>query len=466
MTEIMLDPKAVRRFPRYPEYKSLKLDWLNEVPLHWPVKRLKWTVTGCQNGLWGDEPTGDDTDIGCVRVADFDRERFVVDDSVELTLRSIPVSKMEGRALRRGDLLIEKSGGGDLQPVGTVVLYDTDRKAVCSNFIARMSVADGCSASFLRYLHAGLYAARVNTRSINQSTGIQNLDSDKYLSEKVCLPTLDEQRTIAAFLDKETTRIDALIKRKERLIALLDEKRQAVITHAVTRGLNPEAEVKDSGINWVDKIPSHWNTVRIANLANKITNGFVGPTRDILVPEGVRYLQSLHIKDGYVLFDRGPYYVTEEWSYAHSKSVLRRGDVLIVQTGAEVGQTAVIKRDFEGANCHALIIVSPKPGIYDGEFLGRVFRSYYGQHALSVIQTGALHPHLNCTHVREIVVPQPPIGEQNAIVDFVDEQEKKFASMIATIDGGTKRLHEYRTALISAAVTGQIDVREEVTLHD
>ena len=115
----------------------------------------------------------------------------------------------------------------------------------------------------------------------------------------------EEQRIISAFLDHETAKIDQLVAKQERLIELLKEKRQAVISHAVTKGLNPDAPMKDSGVEWLGEVPEHWRMLRISNITTKITNGYVGPTRDILVEEGVPYLQSLHIKNGKILFERG-----------------------------------------------------------------------------------------------------------------------------------------------------------------
>ncbi|MEO6724011.1 MAG: restriction endonuclease subunit S, partial [Blastocatellia bacterium] len=133
---------------------------------------------------------------------------------------------------------------------------------------------------------------------------------------------------------------------------------------------------KASGVEWLGDVPEHWEVRRVATVSDKITNGFVGPTRGILVDDGVRYLQSLHIKENKILFHR-EYYVEPEWSMEHQKSVLREGDVLIVQTG-DVGQAAVVTKEFEGCNCHALIIVAPKPKKLFGPFLSWFLNSSPG----------------------------------------------------------------------------------------
>jgi type I restriction enzyme S subunit len=212
--------------------KDSGVEWLGEIPGHWEVERLKYGITGCQNGVWGDEPDGV-TDVACVRVADFERTRFRVHLDAP-TLRAIEHRIRSSHLLHHSDLLLEKSGGGDNQPVGVVVLFDGAIPAVCSNFIARMPSAPGHDANFLCYVHAAAYTARLNSRSIKQNTGIQNLDSEAYLSELGPRPPLDEQRAIAAYLDRETAKIDALVGKVRHAIERLKEYRTALISAAVT----------------------------------------------------------------------------------------------------------------------------------------------------------------------------------------------------------------------------------------
>jgi type I restriction enzyme S subunit len=271
------------------------------------------------------------------------------------------------------------------------------------------------------------------------------------------LPPSDEQGTISWFLDLEVAKIDALIAEQERLIELLKEKRQAIISQAVTKGLNAGTPLKPSGVAGMGDIPVDWHILRIATLSTKITNGYVGPTRDILKDEGVRYLQSLHIKDGQIRFET-PYFVSPEWSQQHAKSILQGGDVLIVQTG-DIGQVAVVPEAFSGCNCHALIIVAPKKSSVMGGWIAAVLRSDYGRHSLLSIQTGALHPHLNCSDVRDVRIPVPPISVQRSILDYTQRTYKSCQDLIQESSKGIELLRERRSALVTAAVTGQIDVR-------
>lgn len=252
----------------YPVYKPSGVEWLGEIPTEWTIKRLKWSVEGSFNGVWGDEPDGVD-DVVCLRVADFNRNNYTISTEA-LTLRAIEAKQLESRKLKRGDLLIEKSGGGEKQLVGCVVYFDHDFDAVCSNFVARMPVAEGHLPRYWAYVHAGLYAGRLNYPAIKQTTGIQNLDAALYLDTLAAYPPLAEQQQIAAFLDWKTSQIDALIVKKQTLLQRLKEKRLAVITQAVTKGLNPNAPMRDSGIAWLGEVPSHWETLPIKHLLKAI----------------------------------------------------------------------------------------------------------------------------------------------------------------------------------------------------
>ena len=268
-----------------------------------------------------------------------------------------------------------------------------------------------------------------------------------------------EQTKIAAFLDHETARIDTLIEKQERLIELLKEKRQAVISHAVTKGLNPDAPMKDSGVEWLGEVPAHWEVKAISKITNKITNGYVGPTRDILVLEGVPYIQATHIKNGKVQF-KNEFFVRKLWSKTHAKSILHKDDILIVQTGAGTGDVALVSSSEEGYNCHALIILTPKKNIIYGEFVSYTLQSQYGYSKLFSIRTGGMHPHLNCNEVKFVQLPIPPLTEQNEIILFLHQKIDRFNKLIYRQKLTINLLRERRSAIISAAVTGKIDIRD------
>jgi type I restriction enzyme S subunit len=393
--------------------------------------------------------TGDHS-IPYVRNVDVQWDYVNVNELPELDIKPHEFARF---TLKPGDLLICEGG-----EVGRTAIWRGELEQ-CAFQKAIHRLRPLSSNEYIRYFYyCMLFAAatEVFLAQGNPNT-IPHLTGEKLRRYRFPTPPLSEQITIAAFLDCETAKIDALVAEQRRLIELLKEKRQAVISHAVTKGLNPDAPMKPSGIEWLGDVPAHWEVSSLSSLITKITNGYVGPTRDILVDEGVRYLQSLHIKENQIRFD-SPYYVSREWSDDHAKSILQVGDVLIVQTG-DIGQVAVVTDEFAGCNCHALIIVTPKSECVSGEWISWLLNSDYGLHSLLSIQTGALHPHLNCGNVKYIQIPVPPLNEQPEIVEHVTQRLFEFDDLIRHSQHAIGLLQERRTALISAAVTGKIDVR-------
>lgn len=437
-------------FPKYPAYKDSGVEWLGEVPEHWVVAPLKRGFSVTLGKMLQPDANGpDDELLPYLRAANIQWTGVDVSDIKQMWLSPRDRGQL---TLQLGDLLV--SEGGD---VGRSCIWQNEiSNCAFQNSVNRVRATHGGSTRYLYYWMSTIKDKGYVDVLCNKST-IAHFTAEKVAAVPVPFPPPVEQTAIATFLDHETAKIDALVAEQEKLITLLQEKRQAVISHAVTKGLNPNAPMKDSGVEWLGDVPAHWEVRSISSISTKITNGYVGPTRDILVDDGVRYLQSLHIKRNKIRFDQ-PYFVRENWSLDHRKSILEAGDVLIVQTG-DIGQVAVVPPEFAGCNCHALIIVSPIRDILSGDWLSTVLNSDYGAHSLLSIQTGALHPHLNCGNVKFLVVPVPPRHEQDSIQNYIEERTKKFDALIDEADAAINLLQERRTALISAAVTGQIDVR-------
>jgi type I restriction enzyme S subunit len=443
-------------FPRYERYKDSGVEWLGEVPERWQVTRLKNTTSECRNGVWGADANGDEWDIACVRVADFDRNRLCVSEPVQ-TLRNVTESERDGRLLRRGNLLLEKSGGGDLQPVGCVVLYDSEQQAVCSNFVARMEIAVGFDSSYCRYLHAAIYALRLSTRSINQTSGIQNLDQSAYLNEVAALPSEHEQTAVANFLDRETAKIDALIDEQRRLIELLKEKRQAVISHAVTKGLLVDVAMKSSGFQWLGEIPKHWSMTSVKRLSKFTTSGPRGWS-DRISEDGSLFVQSGDLDDSLSVVFAGCKRVTVDDDAEATRTRLADGDIVVCITGAKTGKVAICSSIPEPAyvNQHLCLIrlnakVLPR-------YLGLLLKSDVGRTYFDLSQYG-LKQGLSLDDVRDAPVPLPSLAEQLEICGYIDSKATEFDSLIMNAVVATELLQERRSALISAAVTGKIDVR-------
>jgi type I restriction enzyme S subunit len=362
-----------------------------------------------------------------------------------------------------GDLLLEKSGGGEQQPVGALVHYDHDTRAVCSNFVARLTVAVGFHARFLTYLHAAMYAIRVNVRHIKQSTGIQNLDGDSYLGETAGMPPEPEQRDIAAFLDGETAKIDALVAKKERLIELLQEKRSALITRAVTKGLDPTVPMKGSGVEWLGEIPAHWEVKR-TKFAARLRSGHT-PSRQHPEYWADCSIPWFGLADVWQIRDGQVEYVTEteekisELGLANSAArLLPRGTVMLSRT-ASVGFSAIMGVDMATTQDFANWVCGPN---LRPEYLLYVFRSMTQE--FRRLTMGSTHQTIYMPDIGGFSTPIPPLREQDSIVAHLRGEAARIDALVAKVREAIERLREFRTALISAAVTGKIDVRGEASI--
>ncbi len=443
--------------PGYSQYKDSGVQWLGEVPAHWLIDRIKASVESARNGVWGEEPKGDESDIACVRVADFDRTKLLVKEPVP-TYRSITEKERAGRLLSRGNLLLEKSGGGDLQPVGQVVMYQLEVPAVCSNFVAKVMLKQGMVSGFWNYLHSAAYSVGVNLGSINQTSGIQNLDQDRYFNERAPYPPAVEQTDIAAFLDRETAKIDALIAEQEKLLTLLAEKRQATISHAVTKGLNPDAPMKDSGVAWLGEVPAHWEVVPLKRLLSNVKAGPFGSalTKEMYVGAGYRvYGQEQVIPAD---FSVGDYYIDEGKFAELQQYAVKPGDILISCVGT-FGKIAIVPEGIEpGVINPRLIRLRVLPRLA-ARYLEAVLRSSVVFEQFSMVSRGGTLDVINIGTLSAVTLVVPPPWEQEAILKFLDVETTKLDALKVEAECAIDLLKERRSALISAAVTGKIDVR-------
>tara|TARA_R100000789_G_scaffold37622_1_gene40193 strand:- start:837 stop:2243 length:1407 start_codon:yes stop_codon:yes gene_type:complete len=442
-------------FPEYGEYKESGANWLGEVPTHWRVFSLKRSVEGCVNGLWGDEPDGKN-DLAVIRVADFDRQQSKVGTS-KLTFRSVTKKERLTRSLLNGDLLIEKSGGGDKTLVGCVVLFEHEFPAITSNFVARMRPAEGFDSKFLCYAFDALYKGKVNYPAIKQTTGIQNLDSESYLQEKFCFPSKGEQQKIAAFLDHETAKIDVLIAEQQRLIKLLKEKRQAVISHAVTKGLNPNATMKDSGVEWLGEVPAHWRVAKLS-FRYSVELGKMLDEKKVSGEYLLPYLRNRDVQWGRVNVDGLP--AMDIKSLEMDRYTVSHGDLLVCE-GGEVGRAA-IWRGVSGKIGYqkALHRLRPLKKQRDTvEFFFYVLEAAVFRGVFEQSEAKATIAHLPAEQFRQYRFPFPPLSEQIEIANFLKVGLGEIESLFSASEELVESLQERRSSLISAAVTGKIDVR-------
>ena len=285
------------------------------------------------------------------------------------------------------------------------------------------------------------------------------------------LPHLDEQRAIAAFLDRETERIDALVAKKRQLIERLQEYRTALITRTVTRGLPPDAaraagldpspRLKPSGVEWLGDVPEHWEVKRLKRISPSVGVGVVVNPSTYVSEEGVPFLLGRNVAE-FAIDGRGAHRVPPEVSDgALAKSRLAEGDLVVVRVG-EPGVAAVATKELEGANCASMMLIRRGPESLS-EWLAYGFNSHVGRFQIERVQYGAAQKQFNIGHAVDFVFLLPPLNEQQKLVAYLDDRRKQLDELVRRAEAAIERLQEYRTALITAAVTGKIDVRESAT---
>lgn len=324
-----------------------------------------------------------------------------------------------------------------------------------------MTVDPALSARYICYLHAGLYAGKLNYPAIKQTTGIQNLNTNEYLNTLVAYPPTVEQQQIAAFLDWKTGQIDALIAKKKELLEKLKEKRLAVITQAVTKGLNPAAPLRDSGIHWLGQVPKHWEVKRLRYCAGLVTSGSRGWAQHF-ADSGALFLRITNLdRESIELLLEDIQRVEPPEGAEGARTFTQAGDLLISIT-ADLGSVAVIPPDLEPAYVSQhLSLIRLDTDEVDPNWIAYAVFSHAGKFQLRMAGYGGTKVQLSLSDIKEIAFCHPPeVEEQQNILDFIRLETTRIDKLIKQASEAMDRLTEYRTALITAATTGKIDVRK------
>lgn len=435
-------------FPKYPAYKDSGVGWIGEVPIGWnivPLKRIFSLKNGAtpksdQSDLW-------DGEITWITPADLNSEQPEIITHSKRTISAKGAESCAVSIVPKGSIIISTRA-----PIGSIGLSGID---LCTNQGCRSLVPDeGVSSKFFLYF---LYSAVSELQVLGKGTTFLELSSDSLASFPSCFPSLPEQQAIASFLDRECDKIDALIAEQERLIALLAEKRQAVISHAVTKGLNPNAPMKDSGIPWIGMVPEGWEILSL----NKVVRNFVdyrGVTPN-KVESGIPLITASCIKHGRIDHSIDPVFITEkEYNRRMTRGFPKVGDVILT-TEAPLGEVAIIE--------DALISPGQRMILFklDENMSSFYMRAYYlsdiGRQELRSRASGSTASGIRADRLRASAIPVPPLNEQKEICAYIDRKTSAFESLEQQIRYELNLLKERRAALISAAVTGKIDVRAQ-----
>lgn len=438
-------------FPRYPAYKDSGVEWLGELPEHWDVWKLAHAFTQIGSGTTpktdkreyyegGVIPWVNTGDLNDGELHDCEKqvtELAVVDHS---SLKTYPA----------GSLLIAMYGA-TIGRLGILSFAATVNQACCV-FAGKSEI----TTKFMFYWFLGL---RQQIISLATGGGQPNISQDILRSLRVACPSRPEQTQIATFLDHETAKIDALVAEQRRLMELLKEKRQAVISHAVTRGLNPAAPMKPSGIEWLGDVPAHWNVTPIGHLSEYLSYGFTNPmpTTD----DGPYMLTANDVDYGRVKYDSARRTSIEAFSNdITDKSRPKKGDILITKDGT-LGRVAIHEGQDACIN-QSVAVLRVKAEFLRPEYTASCLLGGLYQGRMIYDAGGTTIKHIYISRLAKMPIAFPSLAEQDQLLIFLKSELAKFETLTTEAQRAIDLLQERRTALISAAVTGQIDVRGHV----
>ena len=422
-----MPPPARAAIPAYPEYKDSGVEWLGEVPRHWDVRPVKYNVR-----LLTEKAETRGNPIGLENVESWTGRHLPTESDFEGT----------GIAFDRRDILF-----GKLRPyLAKVLLAESAGEAVGDFHVLRPG-----ESVFPHYVQYQMLE-RVFIDIVDGSTfgsKMPRASWDFVGMMRVPTPPLDEQAAIAAFLDRETAKIDALVAEQRRLIELLTEKRRAMISHAVTKGLNPNAPMKHSGIDWLGEVPEHWEITRLGSVCAFRSGKAHEPFAE---------------DDGEHIMVTARFVSTGGLSARHCSvniTPANAGDVLMVMSDLPNGRALARAFLIEDARSYAVNqrVCALTPTQMDARYLRYILNRCPG---LLQNDDGSNQTHLSNADFTKLTIACPPLSQQAEISDYLDEAASSIDGLIAKCDEAIGFLSERRTALISAAVTGRIDVRGSV----
>ena len=432
--------------------KDSRIQWLGKVPEHWEISRLKSRISKRFGGCWGEEPTLENMSNTrlCVRIADFDFNTQTVKSSAA-TMRAYTHSQIYKTKLLDGDIIVEKSGGGEKTPVGRTIIFSSQQfdgsEVLFANFCECFRLKK-VESKFFAYLLKTFYQNNDMHLYFNQTTGLQNLDIEAVVNSKVAFPSLDEQERIAAFLDKECSKIDSIADDIEKQIEVLEEYKKSIITETVTKGLNPDVEMKDSGIEWAAKVPNHWNVMPNKYIMSKIKRvcpKYNGQDIISLTTNGVI------IRD----LDAGGKMPTSFDGY----QFVYPGNLLMCLFDYDVTPRCIglIKDSGLTSPAYSQFVMKNKNSA-----------SYYYYYYLMIDNTKELlHLAKNLRHsfteeqLGMINAPVPPIDEQLAIADYLDKAIFEIDKIISDKKTQLEAMFEYKKSVIYEYVTGKKEVKHD-----
>ena len=438
------------KYQKYAEYQDSGVEWLEQVPKNWEIIKIKH-LSSVKRGASPrpiDDPKyfDDNGEYAWVRIADVSAsDTYLLNTTQTMSdLGSSLSVKLEPNELF-------------LSIAGTVGKPCINKIKACIHdgfvYFPDLKIPN----KFLFYVFAGEQAYK----GLGKMGTQLNLNTDTVGDIKVALPkSVEDIQTIVNFLDHETAKIDHLIEKQQQLIELLKEKRQAVISHAVTKGLDSNVPMKDSGVAWLGEVPEHWQVGRIKHLAQIISKGTTPTTMGgDFVEEGIRFLKAENIGKGFRVNNYPEFFISEKVDEQLARSRLKEHDVLVIIAGATTGLASVLQKELLPANTNQAVSFIRLLNFNYSHWVSHWLTTQFAQSVIWMGAVQAAQPNLSMESLGNIYIAIPPVEEVIEILKDIEFKLESFESLINKAQQQISLMQERRTALISAAVTGKIDVR-------
>ena len=441
---------------KYNNYKDSGIEWIGKIPEHWDIILFKRIILKIKDGTHGTFQ----------RVSNghpFLSAKNVYDNGIKIGEKESNISEEDYLEITKNgfpsknDLLITCVG-----TIGRTYVYDFEKPMAFQRSVTFIRFYDGINPQFYKYyVQSSIY------QNLLISLAKTSAQSGIYMGDLMNTTTIKippfEQTAIANYLDHKTAQIDTLIAKKEKFISLLQEERTAVINQAVTKGLDPNVPMKDSGIEWLGEIPEHWEVKKLKLLANiQGRIGFKGYTVGDLVSEGegALTLGAKHIDKFNQLNLSNPEFISWDKYYESPEIMVQIGDIILTQRGT-LGKVILIKEDIGKATINPSMVILSKLKAND-YFLYYFFNSDYFKSWIDLTNTATAVPMISQGQLGNLKLVLPNNDEQNQIVNSIQKSIKKIDDIIVKAQQEIELLKEYKTALISEVVTGKVDVRDVI----
>lgn len=444
----------MKKFKEYPQYVQTGISWIPEIPKGWKIGGLTKFLESIID-YRGKTPEKVDEGIFLVTAKNIKNGQINYDLSKEYVKKDDYEEIMHRGKPKIGDVLFTTEA-----PLGEVANVDREEIALAQRIIKFRGLSNILDNYYLKYWILS-HPFQSNLKSFATGSTAEGIKASKLSSLQVVLPSIIEQKKIVKFLDRKIDEIDTLIKNKNRLIDLLNQQRQAIITEAVTKGLNPNVKMQDSGVEWIGEIPEHWNINKIKRIVEILTCGYASTPTYVDESEGVPFLSAQNVsKTGKLTLDKYNYISKELHATLTKYKKPRRGDILQVRVGAGIGQTCIVDVDFEFSIYVSLSHIRPKNFIHN-RFLAYILGSKkFNEYAsMQTLQAGGVG-NLNVSDLEKAKIPYPSLEEQIEISNYLDSRCSQIDELVKMINNQINKLKEYRQSLIYEAVTGKIDVRD------